>query len=149
MASATLHSCEVGTYLPARCYVAEITETRIISEWSLTCLIFDCFLSSEDISHSHEENTESTCWRSEQSKGVLGEFFDRIKALKSKRQLLKMNSKTHTSFEAADWAKKNNSARDRGAAVAVKAQAICSMQSVSHKDVDWGKENSAVLDMPS
>ena len=108
MASATLHSCEVGTHLTAHCYVAEIMETRIISERSLMRLISDCFISFEDISHSHQENTKSACWRSEQSKGVLGEFFDRIKALKSKRQRLKMNNKTRTSFEAVDWAKKNS-----------------------------------------
>lgn len=51
---------------------------------------------------------KSACWRSEQPKGVLGKFFDRIKALKSKRQLLKRNSKPHTSFEAVDWAKKTS-----------------------------------------
>lgn len=72
------------------------------------CLIFGCSISFEDISHSHQ-NTKSACWRSEQSKGVLGEFFfHRMRALKSKRQLLKMNSKPHPSFEAVDWAKKNS-----------------------------------------
>lgn len=68
--------------------------------------IFDCFISFEHISHSPQENTKSTCWRLQQSKVFWGEFFDRIKALKSKRQLLKMNSKPHTSFEAVGQAKK-------------------------------------------
>lgn len=108
MASATLQSCEVGTLLTARCYVAEIMETTIVSERSLMYLGFDCFLSFEDISKSHWENKNSAHWRSEQSKGVLQEFSDKIKALKSKRQLLNMNSKTHTSFEAVDQAKKNS-----------------------------------------
>lgn len=106
MASATLRSCEVGTHLTAHCYAAEIMETRIISETLLVCLIFDHFTSFEDISRSHLENANLHVGGQSSLKVFCGELFDRIKALKSKRQPLKMNIKPHASFETAGWAKK-------------------------------------------
>lgn len=98
--------------------------------------IFACFVSFEAISQTigmqnlHVEGQRSL-------KVFWGKFFGRIRALKSS---LKMNQTHSLFFEAADQAKAAAQATDRGATAALKALTTFTTLSMSHKDVNWGKD---------